>query len=62
MWDIDMENRKLNQNKMDLKKELLKFLEANNDFGLEEPEKVVDLYIIVYKEDRSDDYFMDPNL
>ena len=57
-----MENRKLNQNKMDLKKELLKFLEANNDFGLEEPEKVVDLYIIVYKEDRSDDYFMDPNL
>jgi hypothetical protein len=62
MWDIDMENRKSNQNKMDLKKELLKFLEANNDFGLEEPEKVVDLYIIVYKEDRSDDYFMDPNL
>lgn len=34
---------------MDLKKELLEFLEANNNFGLEEPEKVVDIYIKVYK-------------
>jgi hypothetical protein len=34
---------------MDLKKELLEFLEANNNFGLEEPEKVVDIYIEVYK-------------
>ena len=58
MWDIDMENRKLNQNKMDLKKELLEFLEANNDFGLEEPEKVVDIYIAVYKEGKSDGYFI----
>jgi hypothetical protein len=34
---------------MDLKKELLEFLEANNNFGLKEPEKVVDIYIEVYK-------------
>ncbi len=33
---------------MNLKKELLQFLEANNDFGLEEPEKIVDIYIESY--------------
>ena len=43
---------------MYLKKELLKFLEANNNFGIEEPEKVVDLYIEVYKEGKSENYFM----
>ncbi len=31
-----------NETDIDLKKELLEFLEANNNFGLEEPEKVVD--------------------
>jgi hypothetical protein len=36
---------------MDLKKELLEFLEANNNFGLEDPEKVVDLYIEVYNKE-----------
>jgi hypothetical protein len=43
---------------MYLKKELLEFLEANNNFGVEEPEKVVDLYIKVYKEGKSENYFM----
>jgi hypothetical protein len=42
---------------MDLRKELLEFLEANNNFGLEEPEKVVDLYIQVYKEGLGINYF-----
>lgn len=42
---------------IDLKKELLEFLEANNNFGIEEPEKVVDLYIEVYKEGKSENYF-----
>jgi len=39
---------------MNLKKELLEFLEANNNFGMEQPEKVVDLYIEVYKEVKSE--------
>lgn len=42
---------------MDLKKELLEFLEANNNFGLEEPEKIVDIYISVYKEGKGVGYF-----
>lgn len=42
---------------MDLKKELLEFLEANNNFGIEEPEKVVDIYIEVYKEGKAINYF-----
>lgn len=42
---------------MDLKKELLEFLEANNNFGIEEPEKVVDIYIEVYKEGKGINYF-----
>lgn len=42
---------------MDLKKELLEFLEANNNFGLEEAEKVVDIYIEVYKEGKGINYF-----
>ena len=42
---------------MDLKKELLEFLEANNNFGISNPEKVVDLYIEVYKEGKSNNYF-----
>jgi len=42
---------------VDLKKELLEFLEANNNFGLEEPEKVVDIYIRVYKEGLGVNYF-----
>jgi hypothetical protein len=47
----------LNKNIMDLKKELLEFLEANNNFGLEEPEKLVDIYIKVYKEGLGINYF-----
>lgn len=42
---------------MYLKKELLEFLEANNNFGIEEPEKIVDLYIEVYKEGNGENYF-----
>lgn len=34
----------------ELKKELLDFLEANNNFGLQQPEKIVDTYISAYKE------------
>jgi hypothetical protein len=47
---------------MDLKKELLEFLEANNNFGLEEPEKVIDLYIQVYKEGLGINYFKQQEL
>ena len=42
---------------MGLKKELLEFLEANNNFGLEQPEKIVDIYIEVYKEGKGINYF-----
>lgn len=34
----------------ELKQELLDFLEANNNFGLEQPEEIVDSYLFVYKE------------
>ena len=34
---------------MKLKAELLEFLEANNNFGLEDPEGIVDSYLEVYK-------------
>ena len=34
----------------ELKQELLEFLEANNNFGLEQPEEIVDSYLFVYKE------------
>ncbi len=34
---------------MDLKKELLEFLEANNNFGLQQPLEIVDTYISEYK-------------
>jgi hypothetical protein len=43
---------------MDLRKELLEFLEANNNFGLEEPEKIVDIYIDVYKEGKSENIIL----
>jgi hypothetical protein len=43
---------------MDLRKELLEFLEANNNFGMSNPEKIVDLYIAIYKEGVDDDYFI----
>ncbi len=46
-----------NETDIDLKKELLEFLEANNNFGLEEPEKIVDIYIKVYKEGLGVNYF-----
>lgn len=42
---------------MDLKKELLEFLEANNNFGLEQPEKIVDIYIEVCKKEKGINYF-----
>lgn len=42
---------------MNLKKELLEFLEANNNFGLEQPEKIVDIYIEVCKEGKGINYF-----
>jgi hypothetical protein len=48
----------LKVNNMDLKKELLEFLEANNNFGLEEPEKIVDIYIDVYKEGKSENIIL----
>ena len=35
-----------------LKKELLDFLEANNNFGLEQPEEMVDSYISIYKDQK----------
>ena len=52
----------LNQNKMkkenmDLKKELLEFLDAYNNFDIEEPEKIVDIYIEVCKEGKGINYF-----
>ena len=37
---------------MELKKELLDFLEANNNFGLEQPEEMVDSYISIYKDQK----------
>ena len=36
---------------MNLKAELLEFLEANNNFGLEDPEGTVDTYLEVYKKE-----------
>ncbi len=51
-----------NETDIDLKKELLEFLEANNNFGLEEPEKVVDIYIKVYKEGLGVNYFKQQEL
>lgn len=35
-----------------LKKELLDFLEANNNFGLEQPQEIVDSYISIYKDQK----------
>ena len=42
---------------MDLKKELLEFLDAYNNFDIEEPEKIVDIYIEVCKEGKGINYF-----
>ena len=45
-----------------LKKELLDFLEANNNFGLEQPEEMVDSYISIYKDQKEMNFELEAQL